>query len=147
MDLDHSRVPEMSFETYSNGMQSNVLQSPKMFRFHEFPPKMSSLFAGQVPIQVWGATQDPKTKVLQVSVALEGVSRLSNQEALEIQITDDLDPHCLYQLSLSDQDFHSLRQEQHLLVDFAQFPLKFIELLQETIKNKDKEHPKYAFLH
>jgi spindle assembly abnormal protein 6 len=53
-----------------------------------------------------------------------------------------LDPFFLYQLSITADDFHSLRTEQHLLVDFVQFPIKFIELLEECIKNKGEEHPK-----
>jgi spindle assembly abnormal protein 6 len=61
---------------------------------------------------------------------------------LEVQLTDDSDLYFLYQLDIGEDDFHHLKTDQNLLVDFAQFPKKFIELLEECVQNKDKETPK-----
>jgi spindle assembly abnormal protein 6 len=57
-------------------------------------------------------------------------------------LTDEKDPFFLFQLEITAESFHALRAEQNILVDFLQFPLKFIELLEECIKSKGEEHPK-----
>jgi spindle assembly abnormal protein 6 len=46
-----------------------------------------------------------------------------------MELTDEQDPIFLYQLSCSEQDFHILKAEQQLLVDFQAFPQSFVELL------------------
>jgi Centriolar protein SAS N-terminal len=54
---------------------------------------------------------------------------LRNSERLEISITQDADSFFLYSVSLSCEEFHSLKASQNLLVDFSAFPDKIIELL------------------
>ena len=45
----------------------------------------------------------------------------SNKEKLlHIEITDDNDPFFLYTLDVGEEDFHELKRDQSLLVDFAQ---------------------------
>ena len=63
-------------------------------------------------------------------------------QVLEVQLTDESDPFFLYQLDIGEDDFHTLKSEQNLLVDFAHFPVKFIELLEECIACRNDEHPK-----
>jgi spindle assembly abnormal protein 6 len=46
-----------------------------------------------------------------------------------MELTDEQDPLFLYTLACSEQDFHILKAEQQLLVDFQAFPQSFVELL------------------
>lgn len=62
---------------------------------------------------------------------------------LELQLTIENDPHFLFHLTLNEQEFHDLKQQQTLLVDFLQFPHKVVELLQECIKEQSQSHPKF----
>ena len=64
-------------------------------------------------------------------------------QILEIQLTDDNDPYFLYISELGDEDFRILKQEQALLVDFAQFPYKIIELFELCIQSGSQTHPKF----
>jgi len=54
------------------------------------------------------------------------------------------DPFFYYSLEVSESDFHILKKEQSLLVDFAAFPAKFIELLEQCIGSAELESPKYV---
>ncbi|KAJ3125039.1 Spindle assembly abnormal protein 6 [Nowakowskiella sp. JEL0407] len=64
-------------------------------------------------------------------------------KVLEIQLTDESDPFFLYQLDIGEEEFHALRYEQNLLVDFQQFPVKLVELLEECIACKNDDSPKF----
>ena len=62
---------------------------------------------------------------------------------LEINLTDESDAFFLYSLRVSEEDFHVLKREQNLLVDFHQFPLKLIELLEQCISCKYESNPRF----
>ena len=47
-----------------------------------------------------------------------------------MEITSERDAFFLYTLQVSEEDFHDLKRDQSLLVDFASFPSKFVELLK-----------------
>jgi spindle assembly abnormal protein 6 len=55
----------------------------------------------------------------------------SNLKVLSIKLTDENDPFFLFQMEIGEEEFPSLKSEQNLLVDFTNFPVKFIELLEE----------------
>ena len=52
-----------------------------------------------------------------------------------MNITSEDDPYFLHSLTVSEEDFTLLKAEQGIIVDFATFPLKFIELLEECISS------------
>ena len=62
---------------------------------------------------------------------------------MEIQLTDDSDPYFLYLLEINEDEFRKLKQEQALLVDFAQFPYKVIELFELCIQSSTQPNPKF----
>jgi len=64
------------------------------------------------------------------------------KKVLNIQITDPEDPFFLYTLEIGEDDFHVLKNEQNLLVDFQQFPISFTQLLDECIDSKFEDSPK-----
>jgi spindle assembly abnormal protein 6 len=45
-------------------------------------------------------------------------------------VTDENDPYFLYVLDVGEQDFHHLKRDQSLLVEFPVFPSKMIELIE-----------------
>lgn len=69
----------------------------------------------------------PSRLISQQSVAPAGQQRT---RVLHIELTDERDLLFLYTLTVTEDDFHELKQDQQLLVDFAEFPHKFVELLQ-----------------
>ena len=66
---------------------------------------------------------------MNIKIALHAASNASQQQTLVIDLTDEEDPLFLYQLSCSEQDFHALKTEQQLHVDFQAFPNNLVELL------------------
>ena len=46
-------------------------------------------------------------------------------------------------MEVSEEEFQALKVEQSILVDFAQFPDKFIELLEECISSRGEEAPRF----
>jgi spindle assembly abnormal protein 6 len=56
-------------------------------------------------------------------------SDLVRERLLHVEITDEADPYFLFTLDVGEEDFHELKRDQALLVDFDTFPRKFIELL------------------
>jgi spindle assembly abnormal protein 6 len=51
-----------------------------------------------------------------------------------IEITNEDDPFFLFTLDVNEADFHELKNDQSLLVDFMAFPNKFIELLESCLE-------------
>ncbi|CAM9856703.1 unnamed protein product [Choristocarpus tenellus] len=92
------------------------------------------LFNGSVAVQV--KYPDHK-KSLGLTVRVLQGSRLApagsgggqREGMFHIELTDELDPYFLYTLQVGEDDYHQLKHEQCLRVDFKSFPQKFIELL------------------
>ena len=62
---------------------------------------------------------------------------------LRVQVTSETDPFFFHHMEVSEDEFQSLKVEQSILVDFAQFPDKFIELLEECIASRGEENPRF----
>uniref|UniRef100_A0A3B4F4W7 Spindle assembly abnormal protein 6 homolog n=1 Tax=Pundamilia nyererei TaxID=303518 RepID=A0A3B4F4W7_9CICH len=62
---------------------------------------------------------------------------------LLVRITDDIDPYFLFNLAISEEDFQSLKVQQGLLIDFASFPQKFIDLLNLCISEQTSDSPRF----
>lgn len=54
----------------------------------------------------------------------------NTQPLLHMEITSERDSFFLYTLQVSEDEFHDLKNDQSLLVDFASFPAKFVDLLR-----------------
>jgi spindle assembly abnormal protein 6 len=61
---------------------------------------------------------DEFSQYLGIKIALHAQAQSASQQILIMELTDEQDPLFLYQLSCSEQDFHILKAEQQLLVDF-----------------------------
>lgn len=61
-----------------------------------------------------------------------------------MQLTDESDPFFLYTLKISEEEFQTVKADQSILVDFAEFPSKFLELLRQCLPSDDVEVPNFA---
>jgi len=52
-----------------------------------------------------------------------------------LKITDNDDPSLLYTLDVTELDFTSLKAQQGLLVDFSNFAIHLVRLLEQCINN------------
>ncbi|XP_069785193.1 spindle assembly abnormal protein 6 homolog isoform X2 [Narcine bancroftii] len=66
------------------------------------------------------------------------------KQDLTIRLTDDTDPFFLFNLTISEEDFQSLKNQQGLLVEFSAFPQRFIELLDQCIREQSKDVPRFT---
>ena len=55
-----------------------------------------------------------------------------------IQLTDPSDPFFYYSLEVSETEFHVLKKEQSLLVDFSTFPANLVDLLDHCLETNNK---------
>ncbi|EEY70519.1 spindle assembly protein, putative [Phytophthora infestans T30-4] len=85
---------------------------------------------------------DRDEKLLPLTIRLLTGVRQNNaknqkERVMRVEITDDdgADPYFLYLWSVSEEEFHELKAQQKLLVDFATFPANLIELLQCCLKD------------
>ena len=49
----------------------------------------------------------------------------------------------MYRLDVSETEFHGLKKEQSLLVDFTTFPSKFVQYLAQCLACEKDENPKF----
>lgn len=57
---------------------------------------------------------------------------------------NELDPFFFYSLEVNEDDFQSLKVEQSILVDFAMFSYKLIELLNQCSVSSRTDNPRFA---
>uniref|UniRef100_A0A3Q0SYP6 SAS-6 centriolar assembly protein n=1 Tax=Amphilophus citrinellus TaxID=61819 RepID=A0A3Q0SYP6_AMPCI len=67
----------------------------------------------------------------------------AHKRDLLVRITDDIDPYFLFNLAISEEDFQSLKVQQGLLIDFASFPQKFIDLLNLCYSEQESDSPRF----
>lgn len=89
-------------------------------------------------------THDEKHVELTISIAFVTHNQSSAHRTLRIKLTDEQDPFFLHTLEVTEAEFHSLKKEQSLLIDFGMFPQNFIELLEQCLQCRDEETPKFV---
>jgi spindle assembly abnormal protein 6 len=94
----------------------------------------SPYFEQVLPIQVSNGPDDMKTLNLSFRI-IPGFKQSKqsgqNEKVIHFEFADENDPYFLYLLDVSEQDFHQLRRDQSILVEFLVFPSKLIELLDQ----------------
>ena len=88
----------------------------------------------RVPVKVKTFDREEKTVNLHIVISMSNATSGSHHQVLVIEITDEQDPFFLYSLECGEAEFHAIKQEQSILVDFLTFPHKLIELLQMCTK-------------
>uniref|UniRef100_A0A4W6BTR9 Spindle assembly abnormal protein 6 homolog n=1 Tax=Lates calcarifer TaxID=8187 RepID=A0A4W6BTR9_LATCA len=80
---------------------------------------------------------------IRVTIELQLTTSPVHKRDLLVRLTDDLDPYFLFNLSISEEDFQSLKVQQGLLIDFASFPQKFIDLLNLCYSEQESDNPRF----
>jgi spindle assembly abnormal protein 6 len=69
---------------------------------------------------------------------------------LSVRLTDERDPFFLFHASVSEDDFAALKAEQGLLVDFADFPARLVQLLglcgASAVASDEDAHGKFVLV-
>lgn len=100
------------------------------------------LFERGVPVTLRLAERDGRVEGLTVRIGIAADPQ-SNQKALKVHLTSEDDAFFLHSLEVSEEDFQGLKAEQGILVDFATFPSKVVELLERCIHHGGEESPKF----
>ena len=77
--------------------------------------------------------QDDWVRELTVTMTVNFIS--PSKQQITICITDPIDPLFLFQVDIGEQEFHFLKQELSLLIEFQHFPQKFFEMLELCSQN------------
>ncbi|XP_029975685.1 spindle assembly abnormal protein 6 homolog [Salarias fasciatus] len=89
--------------------------------------------------------EDRKANVrVSIQLQLTGSNPNPHRRDLVLKLTDDKDPYFLFSLSVSEEDFQSLKVQQGLLVDFSAFPQKFIDLLELCSSEQCSDAPRFV---
>ena len=102
-----------------------------------------NIYHGNVPVVLKHPDREDRSSTLTVQMSYT-VGQPRNQKVLHIQLTDEADAFLLYTLDISEDDFHALKTEQSILVDFPTFPSKFVELLKHCQSAAGEDHPRFV---
>ncbi len=107
------------------------------------PTPAEPIYFGHVPVVIKHPDREDRLTTLTVAMSY-GVGQPRNQRILHVQLTDESDSFLLYNLDISEDEFHALKTEQSILVDFPTFPSKYIELLRQCQAAASEEHPRFV---
>jgi spindle assembly abnormal protein 6 len=78
-------------------------------------------------------------RVISGSRAITGGSSGQSERLFHFEVADENDPYFLYVLDVGEQDFHLLKKDQALLVEFPVFPTKMVDLLQLCLDSESTD--------
>jgi spindle assembly abnormal protein 6 len=81
-----------------------------------------------VPVRI--KSDDKDDWIRDLKFTMQSSISNSNKQTFTLNITDNNDPLFLYLLEITESEFHTIKQEQSLLIEFQQFPNKFYEMLE-----------------
>ena len=82
-----------------------------------FEEGAEAIYSGNVPFVLKHADREDRQTTLTVAMSYT-LGQPRNQKVLHVQLTDEGDHLLLYNLDISEDDFHTLKTEQSILVDF-----------------------------
>ncbi|XP_035508684.1 spindle assembly abnormal protein 6 homolog [Morone saxatilis] len=104
---------------------------------------MEELFSKVLQVNVRCRDCEERKANIRVTIELQLTTSPVHKRDLIVKLTDDLDPYFLFNLSISEEDFQSLKVQQGLLIDFASFPQKFIDLLNLCCSEQQSDNPRF----
>jgi spindle assembly abnormal protein 6 len=75
-------------------------------------------------------SEDQDDWIRELTITMNITFLSPSKQLISICITDPVDPLFLYQVDIGEQEFHFLKQELSLLIEFQHFPQKFFEMLE-----------------
>ena len=108
------------------------------------PPSTDPVYSGEVPVVLKFPEREDRHTSLTIEMVY-GMTQPRNQKVLQIQLTDESDSYLLYTLDISEDEFHAIKTEQSILVDFPTFPSKLVELLRQCqAAALSEDHPRFV---
>ncbi|XP_039984570.1 spindle assembly abnormal protein 6 homolog [Xiphias gladius] len=104
---------------------------------------MEELFSKVSQVNVRCRDCEERKANIRVTIEFHLTTSPVHKRDLLVRLTDDLDPYFLFNLSISEEDFQSLKVQQGLLIDFASFPQKFIDLLNLCYSEQESDNPRF----
>ncbi|TMS20222.1 Spindle assembly abnormal protein 6-like protein [Larimichthys crocea] len=104
---------------------------------------MEELFSKVLQVNVRCRDCEERKANVRVTIELQMTTSPVHKRDLLVKLTDDQDPYFLFNLSISEEDFQSLKVQQGLLIDFASFPQKFIDLLNLCYSEQESHSPRF----
>uniref|UniRef100_A0AAQ5Z7P4 Spindle assembly abnormal protein 6 homolog n=1 Tax=Amphiprion ocellaris TaxID=80972 RepID=A0AAQ5Z7P4_AMPOC len=102
---------------------------------------MEKLFSKELHVTV--KCRDSEERKANIRVTIEQSPSPVHKRDLLVRLTDNGDPYFLFNLTISEEDFQTLKVQQGLLIDFASFPQKFIELLNLCYSEQESDSPRF----
>ncbi|KAF1386058.1 hypothetical protein PFLUV_G00114220 [Perca fluviatilis] len=104
---------------------------------------METLYSKTLHVHVRARDCEDRKANIRVTIDLQLTTSPVHKRDLLVRLTDDVDPYFLFNLSISEEDFQSLKVQQGLLIDFASFPQKFIDLLNLCCSEQESDNPRF----
>ncbi|XP_053558377.1 spindle assembly abnormal protein 6 homolog [Bombina bombina] len=101
------------------------------------------LFCKVVSIVIKCKDCEDRRAGVRLTVETHSSSNPIHKKDLVVRLSDDTDPFFLYNLTLGEEDFQSLKNQQGLLVEFSAFPQRFIDLLEQCLAEQEKNVPRF----
>lgn len=89
-----------------------------------------------IPVRIKSQDRDERVAQLTIFISFKTINS-SHHQTVVIEITDEQDPLFLYITECGETDYHVLKDDQGLLVDFLFFPQMIMELLTYCSPNSD----------
>merc|ERR1719261_761992 len=92
------------------------------------------IFSDVVSMRIKPAARDEYVAAITVRLRPDNVA---HPRSLLLELTDESDLFFYHSLLLGEGDFHTLKSEQRLLVDFQSFPAQLVELLRRCMDSAE----------
>ena len=102
------------------------------------------LFSEKIKVHFKKPDDNELREVIRVTIETQTTTSPLHKKDLIVRITKDSDPLFVYTLCLSEDDFRELKTQQGLLVDFNSFPQNLVGLLEDCIKEQNKDEPRFV---
>lgn len=112
--------------------QSVSVQSPMLEE--DALAQVSCIFSDVVSMRIKPAGRDEYMAMVTVRLRPDNAV---HPRSLLLELTDESDLFFYHSLLLGEGDFHTLKSEQRLLVDFQSFPSQLVELLRRCMEGND----------
>ncbi|XP_019727373.1 spindle assembly abnormal protein 6 homolog [Hippocampus comes] len=89
---------------------------------------------------------DERKEHIRVTIELDSSAGAVRKRDLLVRLTNDADPHFLFSLAISEEDFQSLKVQQSLLIEFTSFPEMLTQLLRQCQSEQNCSHPRFQLL-
>ncbi|XP_051929387.1 spindle assembly abnormal protein 6 homolog isoform X2 [Hippocampus zosterae] len=107
---------------------------------------MEAIFSKVLKVVIKCRHCNERKEHIRVTIELESSTGAICKRDLLVRLTNDSDPHFLFSLTISEEDFQSLKVQQSLLIEFTSFPEMLTQLLRQCQSEQNCSHPRFQLL-